>query len=1046
MSAISNFSIRRPIFVTMVSLIVIILGLVALMKLPVDMMPDVTFPAVTVSATYQDASPEDVEELVTRPIEEGVSAVPGVKEIRSSSSEGRSTVRVSFEWGTDIDAATNDVRDRIDRIVNALPDDVDRPRLMKFDAASAPVAMLGCASDLDPVKLRDFIEDQIEPILERVDGVGNVNILGGRKREIHVNLYPEKIKALKISTKNVLNVLNKQNLTAPAGTIDSGNYEVLLRTPGEYESLDEIRETVVDVRNGSTIRIKDIADVEDSWEKETTSVHINGKNGIRIMVFKQSDRNTVQVVRGVEKAMARINQEYPQINIQILRTNAEFINNSIRNVGDSAWQGGLLAVVVILFFLRNLAATFVIGTSIPISIIATFALIYFTGYTLNIMTLGGLALGVGMLVDNSIVVLENINRVRDEEKLGNIQAAEKGTDEVATPILASTLTTLVIFLPMFFVEGMVGIMFSELASVICFSLMSSYVTAITLVPMLTAQLGEVGRRRMERMGVTEVRHGALYNGIGRFLDSLSSAYRSFLIHCLHHWLRVTCIVVALVALSFGLWRMIGSEIMPETDESEIRVRVDLDVGTRVGITSDLAAEVERFIMENVPEYDKMQSNIGGSVWMGSAAHTSTMTVYLVKPKYRKRSSEEVATDLRKLLAGRYPGAKVRVEQSLGFFNRMMGGGADSRLEIDIRGYDMETGDELARQAQEVMLGIPGVTDVRISRESGTPEQLFGIDRTKASTLGLDVNTIADFLETSVAGVSSTNYREAGDEYKIVVKIKDSDHRRLDEIHDLLVTNDKGELINLRNVTKTHAHKGAVRIDRKDKERVVTLYCNFDNKDTSIGELIKAAQPELDKILRPEGFSIRPSGNWDDQVKTFRDMMLMFVLAIVLVYMVMACQYESLKDPFVVMFSVPLAAIGVLVMLFVTNTTINMESAIGCIMLAGIVVNNAIILVDEIKQLRQENLTIYNAILEAGRRRLRPILMTTLTTVLGLIPMALALGEGGESTAPLARAVIGGLSSSTLVTLIFIPIVYMVFSGGLKELKEIKAMEKAQKQK
>ena len=625
MSAIASFSIRRPIFVTMISLIVIILGLVALMKLPVDMMPDITFPAVTVSATYQDASPEDVEELVTRPIEEGVSAVPGVKEIRSSSSEGRSTVRVSFEWGTDIDAATNDVRDRIDRIVNALPDDVDRPRLMKFDAASAPVALLGCASDLDPVKLRDFIEDQIEPILERVDGVGNVNILGGRKREIHVNLYPEKIKALKISTKTVLNVLNKQNLTAPAGTIDSGNYEILLRTPGEYESLDEIRETVVDVRNGSTIRIKDIADVEDSWEKETTSVHINGKNGIRVMVFKQSDRNTVQVVEGVEKAMKRINEEYPQINIQVLRTNAEFINNSIRNVGDAAWQGGLLAVIVILFFLRNWAATFVIGTSIPISIIATFALIYFTGYTLNIMTLGGLALGVGMLVDNSIVVLENINRVRDEEKLGNLEAADKGTSEVATPILASTLTTLVIFLPMFFVEGMVGIMFSELASVICFSLLSSYVTAITLVPMLTAQLGEVSRRRMERLGIKEVKHGFIYNGIGRFLDSLSVAYKSFLIHCLHHWLRVTCIVVTLVVICFGLWQLIGSEIMPETDESEIRVRVDLDVGTRVGITNELAAEVEAFIMENVPEFDKMQSNIGGSVWMGSAAHTSTMT-------------------------------------------------------------------------------------------------------------------------------------------------------------------------------------------------------------------------------------------------------------------------------------------------------------------------------------------------------------------------------------------------------------------------------------
>lgn len=1035
--SIVSFSIKRPIFVTMVSLIVIILGAVALVKLPVDMMPDVTFPAVTVIAEYRDASPEEVEELVTRPIEEGVGAVPGVKELRSSSSEGRSIVRVSFEWGIDIDAAANDVRDRIDRIINALPEDVDRPTLRKFDAASAPVAVLGCAADLDPVMLRQFIEDQIEPRLERVDGVGSLNILGGRKREIHVNLYPEKIKAMRLSTKAILDVLNRQNLTLPAGTIDSGNYEVLLRTPGQYKSLDEIRETIVAVRDGATIRIKDIAEVVDAWEKETTAVHINGRNGIRLMVFKQSDRNTVSVVDGVEKELKRINEDFPQVQMQIMHTSADFIKNSIDSVGSSAWQGGLLAVLVILFFLRNWTATLVIATSIPFSIFATFALIYFTGYTLNIMTLGGLALGVGMLVDNSIVVLENISRLRDEEKLDVVTASEKGTTEVMAPILASTLTTLVIFLPMFFVEGMVGIMFSELAVVICFSLLCSYVTAVTVVPMMTAQVGALAEKRFAGKGLAGGEEHPLSRWIGNFIDELTMAYQIFLQFCMFHWVSVTLVVALAVVGCFGLWQFIGTEIMPETDESQVNVRIELDVGTRVGITSEIAEDVERYIIENVPEYLKMQSNIGGSVWRGSAAHSASMSVYLVKPHLRTRSSEQVALDLQNKLRNRYPGAKVRCNASVSFFSRMMGGGADSRLEVDIRGYDMATGDELARQAAEVMETVNGVTDVRISRETGTPEELFQIDRVKASTLGLDVDTIANFLETSVAGVSSTNYREGGDEYKVLVKMKDSDQRQLHEIHDLLVTNESGEAINLRNVTTTKSHKGAVRIDRKEQERVVTLYCNIAGVD--IGTVIKEAQPKLDSILRPAGFSITPSGNWDDQVETFQELLAMFALAVVLVYMVMACQYESLLDPLVVMFSVPLAAIGVLVMLFVTDTTLNMQSAIGCIMLAGIVVNNAIILVDQINELRAVGVGIYDAIFESARRRLRPILMTTLTTVLGLVPMALALGEGGESMAPLARAVIGGLSSSTLVTLIFIPIVYMVLHrGGLRELKAVKA--------
>ncbi len=1056
--SVASFSIKRPIFVIMVSLIVIIMGGVSLVKLPVDMMPDITFPALTIMATYQDASPEEVEELVTKPIEESISSVQGVKEIRSSSSEGRSTVRVSFEWSVDIDAAANDVRDRIDRTINKLPDDIDRPVLYKFDAASAPVCLLGCeSSGLNPVQLRKFIEDQIQPRLERIDGVGSLNILGGRSREIHVDLDPDKIKNLKINTKTVLNVLDKQNQTLPAGTIDAGKFEILLRTPGHFSTLDEIRDTIVENRNGSIIRIRDIAKVTDSWEKESTAVHINGKNGIRMMVFKQSDRNTVSVVDAVLKELKRINRDFPESKIVLIRSNADFIRNSISNVGSTAWQGGLLAILVILFFLRRWSNTFVIATSIPISMIATFALIYFSGYTLNIMTLGGLALGVGMLVDNSIVVLENIYRVREEEKLDAITSGEKGTAEVAAPILASTLTTLVIFLPMFFLEGMTGIMFKELASVICFALMSSFFTAITIVPMLTVRFGQISLRKREakaRMYCAEhgiaydpanpppEQHNFLFNFIGKLLDEVNEMYLIVLKWSLFHWKTVSCIVVFFCVAVFVFWQFIGTEMMPETDESQVNVRMDLEVGTRVGITSEIATDLEQFILANVPEVERMSSNIGGSVWRGSAAHSSSIQVFLVKPKFRTRSSEEIANDLRPKLQGRYPGATIRVDAGVSFFTRLMGGGADSRVEFDVRGFDMQTGDALAKQAQYILEEVPGVTDVRISRETGTPEEIFGIDRVKASALGLDVDTIASFLECSVAGKTASYFRESGDEYKILVKMENADKLSLSEIHDQILTNNEGKPVNLRNVTTTASRKGPVRIDRKNKERIVTLFCNIDSDKTDIGTVTSLAQPKLDALLKPNDFSIVPAGNWEDQLEAFRQLALMFVLAIVLVYMVMACQYESLMDPLVVMFSVPLASIGVLTMLFVTRTSINMQSSIGCIMLAGIVVNNAIILVDQIKQLREnQGWNIYDSIVESARRRLRPILMTTMTTVLGLVPMALGLGEGGESTAPLARAVIGGLTSSTLVTLIFIPIVYMVMRGGLKDMKAARAKEK-----
>ncbi|MFW6159173.1 MAG: efflux RND transporter permease subunit, partial [Planctomycetota bacterium] len=521
---LSRFSVHRPIFTIMVVLIVIILGGVSLSRLPIDLMPDITFPTLSVSTSYENASPEEIEELVTRPIEEAMSAVPGVEEVSSISSEGSSNVRISFAWGTDLDAASNDVRDRLDRVIPRLPDDAERPRLRKFDLASFPVLILGASSRLDPVQMRRLIDDQAKYRLERVPGVAAVDIWGGLDREIHVNINPDKIKALGLSLNVLLDRIRAGNVNLPGGSLDRGNYEVTIRTAGEYQSLDELRDTVIAERAGAPVPLSEVADVEDSWERVTRIVRVNGEPGIRLSVNKQSGTNTVTVARGVLEEVERINRDLPQIRLTPIIDTSDFIQRSIDNVTRSALFGGLLAVMVLLFFLRNFRSTAIIATAIPVSIMAAFGLMYFAGFTLNLMTLGGLALGIGMLVDNSIVVLENIYRLREEGQ-DRLEAAVNGSEEVTAAVVASALTTVAVFLPLIFVRGMAGVMFRQLACVIAFSLLCSLAVALTLVPMLAGRL--LHPPSLEATNGETVAH-KLFRLTGLFFRSPESSYKQLL--------------------------------------------------------------------------------------------------------------------------------------------------------------------------------------------------------------------------------------------------------------------------------------------------------------------------------------------------------------------------------------------------------------------------------------------------------------------------------------------------------------------------------------
>ena len=1019
---IASFSVRRPVLTIMVFLIVIIIGGVSLSRLSIDLMPDITYPTLSVSTEYENASPEEVEELITRPIEEAMSAVPGVEEVTSVSAEGRSSVRVAFSWGIDLDAAANDIRDRLDRVIGHLPDDAERPTLRKFDLAAFPILILGVASNLDPIQIRRIIDNQVKNRIERIPGVASLDIRGGLDREIHVNLNAEKMKALGLPIDQILTRLKDENINLPAGTIEQGSLDVTIRTPGVYNSLNELQNTVVAIRDGVPIQLKEIATVEDAWEKVTRIVRINGKPGVRLSVSKQSGKNTVEVAAGVLKEIEQINRDIPQLNIISIIDTSDYIKRSITNVGTTILYGGALAIFVLLLFLRNIPSTAVIATTIPISAVATFALMYFGGFTLNLMTLGGLALGVGMLVDNAIVVLENIYRLREAGQ-DSESAAVNGSREVVAAVIASTLTTLVVFLPLIFVRGMSGIMFKQLSYVVGFALACSLVVALTLVPMLAS--------RVRTPVMVDSEGGKLFRITGQFFIWMENEYKNLLRFALNHRILILGSTLMVLIGCLFLIPLVGVELMPASDESEVRVNAEMAVGTRLALVDNAFKKIEAIVQQEVPEIDNTVSFIGGSTWQARGGNAGSMRIALKPVSQRTRSSDEIAADLRRKLVF-MPGVKIRTRAGQGLFILRIGTGGDDKVQVEVRGYDLETSDILARRVQEVIENVEGITDTQMSRETGTPEELIIIDRQKAADMKLTVSKIANMLQTILSGTSAGNYREGGNEYKIRVKLEGAEKKDLRDILDLPVTNADGDRVVLRNVIEVRPRRGPVLIQRKDQERVVYVTANISDRD--MGSILADIREGLKTVPVPRDFSLHFGGDYEEQQKAFRELLLSFVLALVLVYMVMASLYESLRYPLVVMFSVPLAIIGVVLMLFLTDTTFNVQSYIGCIMLGGIVVNNAILLVDHINLLRnRDGFSVREAIEEAGRRRLRPILMTAMTTMLAMAPLAIGIGEGGEAQAPMARAIIGGLFSSNMITLLVIPTVYSLFER--KKIKE-----------
>ncbi len=1014
---LARASVGRPVFASMVTLIIVVLGLVSLSRLQIDLLPAIELPTLTVRTQYEGADPVVMESLVTRIVEEIVATVPGVEELTSTSYEGNSSVKVSFSWGTSIDAVAVDVRATLEDEINELPDDVVGPRVSKFDVDTFPVVILGISSKLDPVELTEIVENQIRYRFARIAGVAQVDPWGSFNREVRVELDPARINAFGLSLDTVLDAIRDANLDRPAGKIQQGTYEVTLRAPAEFTSLQQISETMISRHEGVVVTLGQVAKIKDTYEKQSRIIRVNGELGLRIAIRKQPEANTVEVAKRVLAEVESVNREFPQIQVVPVTNQGNFIERSIRNVSQSVLYGGMLAVLVLLFFLRNLRSTLVISLSIPISIIATFALLYFSGFTLNLMTLGGLALGVGMMVDSSVVVLENIFRRQQEHAEIAGQAAVNGTQEVAAAVIAGTLTTLVIFLPLIFVQGVTGELFKELAYVIMFSLLCALLVALGLLPVLAAKL-------LKQKTLTDKTAKSIANQAGSMLDRLSKAYHDLLLYTLKHRFITIFLSVAMFVAVLFLTPYIGTEFLPPSDEGEVRITGEMEVGTHLDLIDKQALVLEKKAYPLVPEAVSSVVSVMASGTRGSSKARVEINMSLLPAAQRERSNKVIADDLRKQLDGTIAGMKIRTRAPQGQFllERLLS--TTEGVTVEVRGYDLDTLNLLSSQVSESIGDIAGVTDVELSREAGIPQQEIHIDRAKIADMGLSVRDILTVIETAVAGSKAGEYRVEGNSYRILVQLEDAENRSIDEILDLSVQSPGNEKIALRNLVSSKRNEGPVTIQRKDRQRLVTVTANVSGRD--LGSVANDIQKRLDAIARPPAYDLVISGNYEEQQKSFDQLIVSLSLALLLVYMVLAAQYESLRDPLIVMFSVPLAAIGVILTLFLTNTTMNLQSAIGCIMLGGIVVNNAILLVDQAGRLRRSGMEISAALAEAGRRRLRPILMTTLTTILALLPLALGIGEGADAQAPLARVVIGGLTASTLITLVFVPVVYTLF--------------------
>lgn len=1026
---LSEFGIKRPVTVLMIFIGITVIGIVALLNINIDLFPDMSYPIVAIMTDYSGVGPAEVEAMVTKPYESAISMVRDVKDVYSTSKEGSSMVMAYFNWGTDIDAAAIDVREKIDLVKDHLPSGVQNPVIVKFDPSLMPLMVVGISSNRGLAELKQYAEDNFKDKIARIPGVAAVEILGGLTREIHVDVDRNRMEAVGLSFEQVGMALAASNLNLPGGHLKAGALDFLIRIPGEFQSVEEVAGTVVGNRGGVPIFLRDIAKVEDSFTEVDSENKLNGRRSVVMMVQKQSGTNSVQVSDKVLEKLEEIRRTAPSdIKLDTAFDTAEFIRGSISALQREAVMGGLLAVVIILLFLRNWSSTLIISISIPFSLVATFVLMYFRNMTLNIITLGGLALGVGRLVDDSIVVLENITRHCDGRQ-GCKSAALAGSDQVAMAVLAATITTIVVFLPVAFVSGIAGVLFRPMAYTVSFALIASYFVSMMLIPLLSSRFLKIERRK-DPSRAPDWFHRRLYQ-IGGWIDRLDVIYQGIVSWAVSHKRRVLAVTAAITLATFALipLGLLDTEFIPESDEGRFELQLTMPVGTSFATTEGIVKRIEEIIRTDVPEAEVVYSQYGEGEGMRKAIgnagpNYAEISVKVPPISQRRRDVKKIVEAIRPRIE-KIPDAKV-VYETGGLLSMMMSLGAAGGVAVDIQGYDLEASKRLAEKVRDIMEAVPGTRDVTVSRKEGMRELRIVVDRAKAGALGLTVYQVASAVETAFKGKTATRFRDSrlGKEYDVVVRLQKADRIKLSDLSRVSIMSPLGQPVALSNIARVEKAYGPVDISRKNRQRIVTVSCA--NVGRAVGAVNQDIEARLRKLEIPEGFTVELSGSYKEQQESFRSLLYATLLAILLVYMVLASQFESLRDPFVIMFSVPLGLVGVVWGLFLTGVNFSVIAFIGVIMLVGIVVSNAILLVDYANVLRRGGMELYQAVVTAGRTRLRPILMTTLTTVMGMLPMAMGIGESAETYKPLAIAVISGLLVSTVLTLVFVPTLYVIF--------------------
>lgn len=1049
---ISKYTVKHPVAIVIVFILLLSLGIYAALDLSIDLYPEINPPVLLVMANYGETGPEEVEKLITRPLESALSNVGNIDEISSTSSRGYSQVIIRFTWGTDMSEAANDVRDKLEFVRNYLPEDAETPMIFKFDPAMMPILFLAVTGVRTPEELLKISEDIIQPRLEQVEGVAMAGVSGGRERMIRVEISQNRLEAYNLTLTQISNMLRGQNIQISAGSITEANKNYLVRTAGEYTDIEQIKNTVIGykglsgvnpmtaVNMNSTIpiRLRDIADVYDGLKDEENTVLIDGNPGVYIKIQKQSGTNSVKTADNVLARLEKIKKELPNgIKIEVVNDTTKIIRTSLNTVVNSVVSGALLAVLILFLFLRSIKSVFIIGISIPLSVVITLMLMYFFNLTLNLMTLTGLALGVGMLVDNSIVILENIYRYREKGAKASI-AAILGSQEMMTAISASTLTTICVFAPIVMFKdqlGMIGELFSGLAFTVVISLVSSLLVAIFLVPVLTSKYFQISSRMEEPLtGILKI----LDDFLEKFWTGLSNGYKNALKFVLKHKAVTIIIMVAIFISAMFLIPVAGFEFMPQSGEDSVSVEVELPIGTTLEETKDIMNQIELTVKSEVKSYKKIVTSTGEKGFMGimGASQSNKGKIMITLPPYAERVEDSftIKEKLRKHFND-FPSAIFT-------FSRSGMGLRNSPIDIIVKTNDLDKARYVAEKIKELLKNnVPEVTEPVIDMKDGLPQIEISIDRDKAYSLGLNMASIGTELRANIAGVTASTFREGGSEYDILVILEKEDKDALPDLEKIFVVSSMGKRIPFSSFAQFVKTTGPVSIRRENQTRVVHVTggikpgVKLNEVELRVRKLINQEIPQDDETV------IEFSGDFAEMMKYFQKFFFILIISIALVFGIMAAQFESFLDPFIIFFTIPLCLIGVILIYLATGQKFSIFTAVGLIVLVGIVVNNGIILVDYANMLIERNMSIFDAMVEAGGNRLRPILMTTLTTVLGLGPMAFVKGEGSDLSQPLALTVLGGLTVSTLMTLFLIPSIYSIFYQMRAKREAKKAVKK-----